>query len=488
MRGGRAAFIDGAARLARVHHAPRGMVPREFIQLPRGSLILHASPPPNPPRFSHGYPFLTRFSRAFLEAFWCSKWVMQHIVGKLSTFTFQRYKFYMNRSSDKRVMAPGSRGAGAVFVCFSGEDSSQTGEATGEPRVARRSWSHHLSNAPGLAGQLAASWKDSARKGGFKKLALPSFLRFWVRGKLSLGWRNMVPRAGAAGVFLVHRKAFFRQRFLARPGKLLTIREFHVVHECVLFPNVPGLSDQLVASQEDSARKHGNVGGKVMKFSAQALFRRPVFVRVVDVAPDMSDFGDLEAVGMFLMPRRHFPIEIPGLTGRALDDPGVARLVRVVHGLCCFVQVAKVVHGLCTCCFVQVAKVVHGLCTCCFVQVAKVVHGLCTYCFVQVAEVVHGLCTCCFVQVAKVVHGLCTCCFVQVAEVVHGLCTCCFVQVAKVVIGSLRPIEAVIGSSRPKETVEARIGSLRLMEAVIGSLRPKEARIGSLRLYCFGPH
>ena len=63
-------------------------------------------------------------------------------------------------------MAPGSRGAGAVFVCFSGEDSGQTGEATGEPRVARRSRSCHLSNAPGLMGQLTASRKDSAREGG----------------------------------------------------------------------------------------------------------------------------------------------------------------------------------------------------------------------------------------------------------------------------------------------------------------------------------
>ena len=63
-------------------------------------------------------------------------------------------------------MALGSRGAGAVFVCFSGEDSGQTGDAFGEPRVPRRSRSHYLSNAPGLASQLAASRKDSAREGG----------------------------------------------------------------------------------------------------------------------------------------------------------------------------------------------------------------------------------------------------------------------------------------------------------------------------------
>jgi hypothetical protein len=120
-------------------------------------------------------------------------------------------------------MALGSRGARAVFSRFSGKDSGQTGEATGEPRVARCSWSCHLSNAPGLADQITASWKESAREDGCSggktrrifsafflvfclysracltqlptldfdvlgivgKLALPSFLRFWVYGKPS---------------------------------------------------------------------------------------------------------------------------------------------------------------------------------------------------------------------------------------------------------------------------------------------------------------
>ena len=62
-------------------------------------------------------------------------------------------------------MTPGSRGARVVFACFSGKDSGQTGEATGEPRVTRHSWSRHLSNAPGPVGQLVASRKDSAREG-----------------------------------------------------------------------------------------------------------------------------------------------------------------------------------------------------------------------------------------------------------------------------------------------------------------------------------
>jgi hypothetical protein len=63
-------------------------------------------------------------------------------------------------------MAPGSRGVGAVFVHSSDADSGQTGNAIGEPRVPRRSRSHYLSNAPGLADQLVASREDSAREGG----------------------------------------------------------------------------------------------------------------------------------------------------------------------------------------------------------------------------------------------------------------------------------------------------------------------------------
>ena len=127
MRGGRAAFIGGAACLAWHHTARRMMMPRESYSSPRGSLILHASPLPNSSRFSRAYPFLTRFSRAVLEVFRYSKWVMQHIVGKLSTSIFQRYKVCTNLSSDGRVITPGSRGARAIFTRFSSEDSVKRG-------------------------------------------------------------------------------------------------------------------------------------------------------------------------------------------------------------------------------------------------------------------------------------------------------------------------------------------------------------------------
>jgi hypothetical protein len=54
-----------------------------------------------------------------------------------------------------------------LFLCaFPAKIPVNRGMLPGEPRVPRRSWSRHLSNAPRLARQLAASRKDSAREGG----------------------------------------------------------------------------------------------------------------------------------------------------------------------------------------------------------------------------------------------------------------------------------------------------------------------------------
>uniref|UniRef100_A0A2N9HYW3 Uncharacterized protein n=1 Tax=Fagus sylvatica TaxID=28930 RepID=A0A2N9HYW3_FAGSY len=169
---------------------------------------------------------------------------MRHIVGKISTSTFQRYKVYANRSSDERVMAPGSWGVGAVLVCFSGEDSGQTGEATGELRVAHRSRSRHLSNAPGLAGQLAASRKDSAREGAFATFSCKVLdLRETELGMERYGSANKGRRSVFGPL-----EDIFPIEIPARPGEILTIREFHAVHGCVLFPMCPGLRINLLRS------------------------------------------------------------------------------------------------------------------------------------------------------------------------------------------------------------------------------------------------
>uniref|UniRef100_A0A2N9H5D3 Uncharacterized protein n=1 Tax=Fagus sylvatica TaxID=28930 RepID=A0A2N9H5D3_FAGSY len=188
---------------------------------------------------------------------------MRHIVGKLSTSSFQRYKVCANRSSDEGVMAPGSRGIGAVFVHSSGEDSDQTGDAFGEPRVPRRSRSHYLSNAPGLADQLVASRKDSAREGG-------SCAAYFCKVPDSRESELGLVRYGPAS--RVHRGVFgpfegsFPIRIPADPDKFLAIREFHVVHGCVLFPMCPGSQINLLRVRKTLCASAATSVGKFRKF------------------------------------------------------------------------------------------------------------------------------------------------------------------------------------------------------------------------------
>uniref|UniRef100_A0A2N9HJ79 DUF7745 domain-containing protein n=1 Tax=Fagus sylvatica TaxID=28930 RepID=A0A2N9HJ79_FAGSY len=196
---------------------------------------------------------------------------MRHIVGKLSTSSFQRYKVCANRSSDEGVMAPGSRGVGAVFVHFSdAKIPVKRGMLFGEPRVPRRSRSHYLSNAPGLADQLVASRKDSAREGG-------SCAAYFCKVPDSRESELGLVRYGPAS--RVHRGVFgpfegsFPIRIPADPDKFLAIREFHVVHGCVLFPMCPGSQINLLRVRKTlCASVATSVENNSRKLSAKPYF------------------------------------------------------------------------------------------------------------------------------------------------------------------------------------------------------------------------
>uniref|UniRef100_A0A2N9GC58 Uncharacterized protein n=1 Tax=Fagus sylvatica TaxID=28930 RepID=A0A2N9GC58_FAGSY len=294
------------------------------VHLPRGSLILHASPPPNPPQLSCAYPFLTRFSRAVLEVFWCLKWVMQHIVGKLSSSSFQRHKVW---------------GAGAVFVCFSGEDSGQTRDATSEPRVPRRSWSRHLSNAPRLAGQLAASRKDSARESGFDLAPGVGIRRSWYRWKACVTLVFKVPDLRGSELGLVrygpanrgHRSVFgpsegiFPIEIPARPGKSLAIRELHVVHARVFFPTHLGSRINSLRVKKTLRSSMAMSGGKFRNFQ-HSLIPSTCF-RALHRGELRFARYDPANRGRWNVPhaKGSFSDQDSGLTGGALDDPEVAR-------------------------------------------------------------------------------------------------------------------------------------------------------------------
>uniref|UniRef100_A0A2N9GV42 Uncharacterized protein n=1 Tax=Fagus sylvatica TaxID=28930 RepID=A0A2N9GV42_FAGSY len=249
MRGGRVGFIENRARLAQHHHARRMTVLREL---------------------------------------WSSG--TQNGSCGISSESSRRplsndIKFARIGVRTRELWLP-EVGVSELFSCtLSGEDSDQTGDAFGEPRVPRRSRSHYLSNAPGLADQLVASRKDSAREGG-------SCAAYFCKVPDSRESELGLVRYGPAS--RVHRGVFgpfegsFPIRIPADPDKFLAIREFHVVHGDVS-------SFQCARARRSTCCESGRLCAQAWQrrwensgnFST-ALFRRPVFTRVVDVAPDVG--------------------------------------------------------------------------------------------------------------------------------------------------------------------------------------------------------
>uniref|UniRef100_A0A2N9G5P8 Aminotransferase-like plant mobile domain-containing protein n=1 Tax=Fagus sylvatica TaxID=28930 RepID=A0A2N9G5P8_FAGSY len=104
------------------------------------------------------------------------------------------------------------------------------------------------------------------------KLALPIFARFRIRGKSELG----LVRYGPAS--RVHRGVFgpfegsFPIGIPAGPDKFLAIREFHVVHGCVLFPMCPGSQINLLRVRKTLCASVATSVGKFPELSAKPYF------------------------------------------------------------------------------------------------------------------------------------------------------------------------------------------------------------------------
>ena len=127
----------------------------------------------------------------------------------------------------------------------------------------------------------------------------------------------------------------------ARPGKILTIREFDVVSEHVLFPTHPGSRIKSLWVEKNLCVSAASSGGKLWNFHDSLISsvcfhahgRRSSWCRILVILVSLESLRYLlpkkyglytelnlgsrdmilrmEAIGMFLMPRGHFLIEIP---------------------------------------------------------------------------------------------------------------------------------------------------------------------------------
>uniref|UniRef100_A0A2N9GNJ1 Uncharacterized protein n=1 Tax=Fagus sylvatica TaxID=28930 RepID=A0A2N9GNJ1_FAGSY len=263
MRGGRVGFIENRARLAQHHHARRMTVLRELWYCHVAVLSFHASSPSNPPRFPCAYPFLSDFRGQF----WRSSGTQNGSCG-ISSESSRRplsndIKFARIGVRTRELWLP-EVGVSELFSCtLPVKIPVKRGMLFGEPRVPRRSRSHYLSNAPGLADQLVASRKDSAREGG-------SCAAYFCKVPDSRESELGLVRYGPAS--RVHRGVFgpfegsFPIRIPADPDKFLAIREFHVVHGCVLFPMCPGSQINLLRVRKTLCASAATSVGKFRKF------------------------------------------------------------------------------------------------------------------------------------------------------------------------------------------------------------------------------
>uniref|UniRef100_A0A2N9ICD8 Uncharacterized protein n=1 Tax=Fagus sylvatica TaxID=28930 RepID=A0A2N9ICD8_FAGSY len=302
MRGGRVGFIENRARLACTPCA-RMTCPAAHDG-PRELWYCHVA---NPPRSSAQrrtrilfYPIFGGSFGGLLEL------KLGHAAYRrkaLSTSSFQRYKVCTNRSSDEGVMAPGSRGIGAVFVhTLPAKIPIKRGMLSANREFHDVAGVIIFPTHPGSRINLLRAGKTLRAKAALPMSDFDVLGTVGKRRKACAAYFCKVPDSRESELRLVrygpasrvHRGVFgpfegsFPIRIPADPDKFLAIREFHVVHGCVLFPMCARArrstcceSGRLCAQARQ--RRWENSGN----FST-ALFRRPVFTRVVDVAPDVG--------------------------------------------------------------------------------------------------------------------------------------------------------------------------------------------------------
>uniref|UniRef100_A0A2N9HWC2 Retrotransposon gag domain-containing protein n=1 Tax=Fagus sylvatica TaxID=28930 RepID=A0A2N9HWC2_FAGSY len=194
-------------------------------------------------------------------------------------------------------MAPGSRGVGAVFVHFSdAKIPVKRGMLSANREFHDVAGVIIFPTHPGSRINLLRAGKTLRAKAAVREkkcVLLPA--RFFS---------NLVPvpdsRESELGLVRygpasrVHRGVFgpfegsFPIRIPADPDKFLAIREFHVVHGCVLFPMCPGSQINLLRVRKTLCASVATSVETIPGTFSKTLFCRPVFTRVVDVAPDVG--------------------------------------------------------------------------------------------------------------------------------------------------------------------------------------------------------